>query len=201
MAEVKLSGEDGLAYYDAEDSIEGASHTTGTVTIDLTGHDFVVNERIAIAEVVGMTDLNTHFTVAAIVAGVSIDVTLTTAQSYTSGGKVRRIIEVSLWEILAEEEMIEVTDSGSTGGDKEFLESGYTAFSGSIEGLIYSSLVLPAKGSLFTFKLTMDATRWFTGSFLLTSEADTLAVVDPEAVKITFTFQGLGTLTPVNAGV
>lgn len=201
MAEVKLSGEDGLVYYDAEDSIEGASHTTGTVTITLTDHDFVAGERIAISAVVGMTDLNDHFTIIAVVAATSIDVTLTTAQSYTSGGKVRRIVEVTLWDITAEAELIEVTDSGSTGGDKEFIESGYIAFSGSIEGLIYTSLVLPVKGALFTFKLSIDATRWFTGSFLLTSESDTLAVVDPEAIKITFAFQGLGTLTPVNAGV
>ena len=198
MAEVKLSGEDGLVYYNAEDSIEGAAHVAGTVTIDLTGHDFAVGERIAIAGVVGMTDLNAHFTIDAVLTN-SIDVTLTTAQTYVSGGTVRRIIEITAWNIITEGDVCDVTDSGDSTW-KEFIPAGFVAFTGGCEGLIATGTKQPAKGSSFTFRLMMDATRYVGGTFMLTSESNTLMVVSPEAVKIAFAFQGTGTLTPVNAG-
>lgn len=196
MAEVKLSGVNGRVFYDASDAIEGATAGETTVVIDLTGHIYVVGDYVNIIGVVGMTDLNADFIITA-VATNTITVTLTTEQEWVSDGTVRKIIRVTLWNVIADAEVLETTDSGDS--NKTFLPSGYVAFTGNFEGFLIQDAVQPVKGSILTFKFEIDSTRYISGSFFLTSESDNLVIVNGEAVKVAYTFQGDSTLSQANA--
>ena len=57
----KISGKDGKVLHGSEITITGAVHDTGVVTVTAAANGLSVGDRILIGDVVGMTDLNTHF--------------------------------------------------------------------------------------------------------------------------------------------
>ena len=68
-------------------SISGATHSGGLVTVTATAaHWLRAGHKITIASVTGMTDLNGDWTVYDVPSTTTFRVSLTTAQSYTSGG-------------------------------------------------------------------------------------------------------------------
>lgn len=73
-------------------SITGATHAAGVVTVSMSGNTFLrAGEQVTIASVVGMTDLNGVWTVLGTPAANQFTVTLTTAQTYSSGGTWTRV--------------------------------------------------------------------------------------------------------------
>jgi hypothetical protein len=73
-------------------AITGATHAAGVVTITMSGNNFLrAGDPVTIASVVGMTDLNGVWTVLGTPANNQFTVSLTTAQTYTSGGTWTRI--------------------------------------------------------------------------------------------------------------
>lgn len=109
-------------------------------------------------------------------------------------------IKITAWSLVIDGEVLDVTDSGDTTW-KEFLPGGYTSWAGSFEGFVETGdaggqTIGAAAGNL---TLLMDATRKWAGTAILTQQSTGLTVVGGEAVKVAYTFQGTGTLTPTNA--
>lgn len=73
-------------------NVTNATHAAGVVTVT---HDstsiYDAGSEVIIEDVVGMTDLNGQFTVVTEISNTQFTVSLTTAQSYTSGGTVWRL--------------------------------------------------------------------------------------------------------------
>jgi hypothetical protein len=72
-------------------SVTAATHSAGTVTITIGPHFNRAGDAVSITGVVGMTDLNGTWTIASVPSSTQIAITLTTAQTYTSGGTWARV--------------------------------------------------------------------------------------------------------------
>jgi hypothetical protein len=68
-------------------SVTAATHSVGVVTVNIGSNKFVrVGEELRFASIGGMTDLNGTFPVTGLVSTDRVTVSLTPAQTYTSGG-------------------------------------------------------------------------------------------------------------------
>jgi hypothetical protein len=73
-------------------TVSAATYSTGVVTLTVnTTFGLRANEQITFASVAGMTDLNSTFRILSVVDSTHLKVTLTTAQTYTSGGAWTRV--------------------------------------------------------------------------------------------------------------
>lgn len=118
------------------------------------------------------------------------------AGEVTLGGTIK----ITAWECTVEGEVIDVTDSGDTTW-KEFIPSGWTSWSGSFEGYVETGDAggLTVGAAAAELILTAKSGVTWTGNAIVTSSLTNLVVVEAEAVKVAYTFQGTGILTPVNA--
>ena len=189
----KISGKDGEVIIGSSDSIEGVTNNTGDIDIDLTGHSFEANQIVKISGVVGMTDLNAIFVINSVETN-SINVTLSTAQSYTSGGTVIQTIPVTDWELDSEEDAVDTTDSGNSGWATTE-PKGITRFSGRMTGFIYDGGQKPIAGDAVSLKLYMDTDSYFSGTGNLTRRGVRLSVPASEFVTQEYEFTGTGTLS------
>jgi len=191
----KVSGSSGIVKIGSAVNISDAIHSAGVVTVDTAAaHGLSQRSRISVLSVVGMTDLNRHFSVATVPAADSFTVALTTAQNYTSGGTVQQIIEVTNWSFTEDRPVLDVSDSNS-GGWREKLDKGISNFTGTIEGFLYSSTLKPTKGSELTATLVASATEEYSGTILITSDVTTVDIPGETAVMVSFNFEGTGELT------
>jgi hypothetical protein len=189
----KVSGKDGSIFIGSSDSIEGVTNNTGDIDIDLTGHSFTANMIVEISGVVGMTDLNGIFVVNSIETN-SINVTLTTVQEYTSGGTVIQTIPVTDWELDAEEDVVDTTDSGNAGWATAEAK-GITKFSGRMTGFIYDGGQKPVAGDSQTVLLYIDGDSYFSGTGIINRRGIRVSIPGTEFVKQEYEFQGSGTLS------
>ena len=84
-------------------ALSAASHAGGTVTVTHGSHSgqIVTGDDVWFVDVEGMTDLNGHFLNVTVNSNTEMEVTLTTAQTYTTGGQVREIeTEADLRDLL-----------------------------------------------------------------------------------------------------
>ena len=73
-------------------AISAATHYGGVVTATTASTKYLrAGEEVTIADVVGMTDLNSIFPILSVVDATHFTVALTTAQTYTSGGSWTRV--------------------------------------------------------------------------------------------------------------
>ena len=190
----KVSGKSGIVRVGSAVNIGSATYLTGLVTVNTSAvHGLTDTTRIIIESVVGMTDLNDHFTVDSITDTDTFKVALTTAQTYTSGGTVQEIIEVTSWSLNEEQLVINTTDSDS-GDWEEITPKGKGQFSGTMEGFLYSGTRKPTRGTELTAVLETNGTDDFTGNIVLTSDVTELTIPGEDAVKVTFNFIGTGAL-------
>ena len=197
MAE--FAGKDGFLYLAAAVNISDANYSTGVVTVDTAAaHGLTAGCLVQIASVVGMTDLNTVHIVLGVTDADTFTVTLTTAQSYTSGGTSRHCYYITDWGATIEAETLDVTDS-SSGTDSEFIPAGFTTASGSLSGFVKDGSDCPVTGTTYVGQLNYDSTNYWAGSFILTNMTASLQVKGGEAVKKTFSFQGTGAWAETNA--
>jgi len=190
------NGKNGRIKIGASKTINGATHNTGVVTIDFTAaHGFVAGDRIIIANVVGMTDLNTFHTVASAPDGDTITVALTTAQGYTSGGTAIRHVPVISGNITGNAEMIPTSDSES--GDWEEFAAGRNSFTSSFEGYIKEGASIPVEGDSLTITVEFMPGDYFQGVMKIES----VEINDPTAeggnVTFTVTARGTGEITKI----
>lgn len=190
----KVTGKDGIVKIGSAVNIADATHSAGVVTVETSAaHGLTANTRIVIAGAGGMTDLNDHFTIATVPSGTFFTIALSTAQTFTTGGTVQEIIEVTAWNLTSEAVAMNTTDSDS-GDWQEMTPKGMTSFSGSIEGFMYSSTRKPTKGSELVADLQTNGTDDFSGTIILTSDLTELEISGETAVQATFNFIGTGAL-------
>ena len=92
--------------------ITGATHSAGVVSVTtLNNHELMDGMRLTISDVLGMTDLNSNFTIFN-AANKGFDVPLTTIQSYISAGTyIIQLIETQIW---SDAELLEALSSANT---------------------------------------------------------------------------------------
>jgi hypothetical protein len=189
----KISGKDGKIWYGSSVNITNAVHADGTVTVTAAGHGLTAGERITIQSVTGMTDLNDTFTVDAI-DGNDFDVTLSTEQSYSSGGTVQRVVQITNWTANQNAGVKDVSDSGSS-GKSEFISDEFSDWDITFEGWVIGGVTPPGKGESIAFVLDKDGTYYFSGNAIITQQTTNLQVKGGDAIKAAYTAQGTGTLT------
>ncbi|OGU58308.1 MAG: hypothetical protein A2V66_03715 [Ignavibacteria bacterium RBG_13_36_8] len=187
----KISGKDGKVLHGSEITITGAVHDTGVVTVTAAANGLSVGDRILIGDVVGMTDLNTHFVVATVPGVDSFTVALTTAQTYTSGGTARRSAKITNWNIKKTLGLKETSDSGSVSG-KDFLPDGLYEIDGAIEGLIEGGINNIQFGAVIGLVLHEDDDVTWSGNGIINEEGEALQVSGGDPVKFSNTFKGTG---------
>ena len=90
-----ISGSNSIIRIGTAVNISTASHLAGTVTVDTSiAHGLTTGDRVEITGVVGITDLNGYFSVD-VTDTDTFTVSLTTAQTYTSGGSIQSIIPIT----------------------------------------------------------------------------------------------------------
>lgn len=190
----KYSGKNGYLLYNSAVNISDANHVTGVVTIDTaSAHGLTQNDLVFITGVVGMTDLNGYFKVATVSDADTFTVSLTTAQSYTSGGSVRNAMAITDWSGTIEGEIQDVTDSTSaSAGWEESIPNGWSRASGSISGFVLDGHNRPAMQTTMTLQLNYDSTDFWSGSVILTNQTIDLKVKGTDAVKVAYNFIGTG---------
>ena len=193
----KISGDNGKVYVRATGtSITAASHAAGTVTVTASGHGYVEGDFVDISGVVGMTDLNGIFGVSG-VAGNDFDVTLTTAQSYTSGGTARQCVPVTNWELVRAEPVLDATDSSNAGWRQKVVK-GIKNWTGSLTGLFYlDSKPQDLVGESFSTSLVMDDGRYFTGSCIFGEVVETVDIPGESLIAATYSIEGNGLISEV----
>lgn len=110
-------------------------------------------------------------------------------------------INITSWTVTKTAEVQNTTNSGTENNAKTFIPSGFTEWSGSMEGLVETgdaggetvgddpaALVLTAKSGV----------TW-TGNAIITSATFVCVVAGTDSLKYSYTFQGTAALTPVNA--
>jgi len=191
----KHSGSNAKVEIGAATVITAASHNAGTVTVTAAGHGLSVGRSILMAGVVGMTDLNTYFVVDAI-NGNDFDVTLTTAQTYTSDGTVQQRIEVTNISFTESEAILEDTDS-SNAGWKTHTAKGISKLSGTLTGFFDSGLVPETLvgESLSSVKIYTETGYYWSGTLLVGQVEQAVDVPGESLVQITYAFEGTGEWT------
>lgn len=194
----KITGEDGNVIFGDAATITAATHVTGTVTITTSGeHGFEEGDGIFIDSVLGMTDLNGYHIITGLgnETGNQLEVSLTTAQEWVSGGAIMECIPVTNWSIEESRELIDVTDSSSASGTKTFIDSDWDVWSGSFEGFFQTGANPLIEGNSIEIVLKKADDNYYTGSAIITRTGVTVDVVGAEAVKKSYDFQGDGNLT------
>jgi len=194
---VTYSGASGFLLYGASTNITGATGTT-TITVTASGHGLAVKDMVKIVSVGGMTDLNGTHIVTASATTFAVALGTATSQTYTSGGSVSRCVTITGWSLTQKADTREVTDSGS-GATSEFIAEGHTQFDGSFEGILPDGALRPSVGSSYAMTLDMDASDSFSGTVKITGMTPVLQIKGTDAVKVSYTFQGTGTLTETNS--
>ena len=192
----KISGENSACLYGNAATINDANGTT-TITVDFaSAHGFVASDRINISGVVGMTDLNGNHRVLTVPDSDTLTVLIdTTEQTYTSDGTAQKNQLITSANISQTAEVQNVTDSGSAGVN-EYIPNGYTDWTLDLEGWLEDNINTIPVGTALTLRLNLDTgNEYFTGTASITSKPVALTVNGTDAVKVSYTAQGTGTLT------
>lgn len=194
-----LSGNSGLVYYGNAMNISAATKAN-PCSLTVTGHGFSTGERITIAGVGGMTQLNGNSYTITVVDANTFTLNGTDSSAYgiyTSGGTAQRLIEIIDWNASKTAKIANVTDSSSTVWE-DHIAAGFQNFTGTISGFLKSSITKPAMGTVFKFTLYESPTVFIQGNGILTSDATALVVDGTTAVKVTWNFQGTSSLSETN---
>lgn len=190
----KISGTSGEVRFGTAKNISGATHAASVVTITASSHGFADKDRVLVEGVVGMTDLNGNSYTIDYTSSNIFNVDQTTAQSYTSGGTVQKIYDITGYNIDINLDVIDITDSNVT-TTKEFISNVFKEASGTFDVFIEGATNVPSKGESVAIELDIDGTLSYSGTGFITSEAMSLDVVANEVVKATYSFQTTGTVT------
>lgn len=193
----KISGKDGQVLFGSALNITGISSSSGTLTITTaTAHGFSVGERVRIKDVSGMTEINNESVVITEIGdSQSFRIVVNyNVSTYTSGGTVQRESLITNWSLTKSISTKDVSDSGSSGG-KEFIVDGLYEVSGSFEGFVEGGVEPISFGTELELDLIANDDVYWSVSAIINSEATNLQVVEGDAVKATYDFQGTGSIT------
>ena len=116
---------------------------------------------------------------------------------FTHGGAT---VDVTSFTINYTAEVQNTTDSSSAAVN-EYIANGYTGWDLAVEGFVQTGDAggLTLGGAAEESILTAAAGVTYTGDSIVTSKSTAVAVNGTDAVKISYTLQGTGVLTEVNA--
>jgi len=192
----KISGSDAYVIFGSAVSVFDASYASGVVTVTTTApHGKSVKDRVRIRGVVGMTDLNNSFTIETVPTSTTFTVSLTTAQSYTSGGSIYDTIDVTNWTLDLAADVIDVTDSSSVSNFREFIDNEFSSGTGTLDGFVYSGTNHLVEGTSLAAQFRMSDTEYYSGTGYITGDTTTTDVSGAEAVKITYNFTFSGAIS------
>lgn len=103
---------------------------------------------------------------------------------------------IDKWSITKKGNVADVTDSSST--YEEFVATGYVTWNFTFEGYLKSGVAKPTFHSEVALIFTVDTGVTMSGTGIITDESTSVDVVGTNAVKVTFSGQGTGTLTEAN---
>jgi head-tail adaptor len=83
--------------YGTAANISGASGTSTITVTTSAAHGFLVNDRVRISSVAGMTNINNVYTILTVPLTTTFTISQSTSQTYTSGGSVSKCY---LWDIV-----------------------------------------------------------------------------------------------------
>ena len=193
----KISGTTGKVVLGSNVSITGASESAGTVTVTASGHGLSVGDQVLIEGVVGMTDLNGEHVVSNSASTFQV-VIADTAQTYSSGGTVKKCATITTWSMDIGSEVIKTTDSNVTTWDT-YIANGFSGGSGTFDAFFITGATdIPLQTST-TLILRQDASNYYTCTAFITANTSTVDVPGSEAVKKTYSFTTTGTITPTVA--
>jgi len=195
-----ISGSAGYVTYGSALDVTDISEAANAVVSVAATAGFTAGDRVIIRDVSGMTEINgLHATVQSIVTdtSITIDIDSQAFTTYSSGGTITHTIDITAFSYTATAQVADVTDSSSTTW-KDFIASGFDDFSGTFEGFLKSGINPPSFGSSISFGFYETDSASATGSGVLTSKAVTLNVDGTEAVKVSYSFKGTGTITEAN---
>jgi hypothetical protein len=196
----KLSGKDGRIKLGTAVALAtpGAVITSGVCTVTTaSAHGLVAGMFVLLKGVTGMADLNNlgkGFIVASAPTTTTFTVTLTSSQTWTSGGTAQRIIPITDWSIDGSIETGDATDSES-GAFKDKIVAGHKDWKGSYSGLDYDGAGLPPWGDILAAELDIDGTNYYSGTAIFNGWKSDVKVVGANAVTQSGTFEGTGVLT------
>lgn len=191
------SGEDGAILHGSTVTITNATHDAGVVTVTAASHGRQVGDIVRISSVVGMTDLNSDFVIQSKTTN-DFTVSLTTAQTYTSGGSFRTVFYITNWTATIETDLKNITDSSCSGWE-ESIPSEFTRASGGIDGFMKNGSNIISKGESISVKLEYNSVDHWDGNAIVTSDVKTLAVSGGDALKYSLQFTGTGTWSETNS--
>lgn len=201
----KISGREGRVMYGAAATLStpGAVHNAGVVTITTAAaHGFVAGDRIYITGVVGMTSLNgKSFKVVSAPTGVTLTISHSTTQSWTSGGTVKRTIELVSFEMEKTSEEADVSDS-STDIDAEYVPAGKVRRSGSMEGMLYTGQIDPPFTELMDAVFKINSEVSYAGQIFITNEKiGPVDIPGANAVKVSYNWRGTGIFVKTDTAI
>jgi hypothetical protein len=193
----KLNGKSGRVKLGSAVSIASVAYANGVVTVTTsTPHGFVAGQFILNKSVAGMTDLNNGgkgMLVASAPTTTTFTVKLTTSQTYTTGGTVQRIIPITEWNLDADSEISETTDSES-GDWKEKGISGHKDWKGDWKGFDYDGAAMAPLGESYAVELDIDANNYYSGTAIFKSFKTGAKVTGANSTELSGNFEGTGSL-------
>lgn len=108
-----------------------------------------------------------------------------------SGGTT---VDITAWTVNEKGEVANVTDSNSSTWS-EFIPTSFLSWDGSFEGWLKSSMTFPVMNAVAEAIFTLGTGMTYTGNAIITGLTTVLSVTGTDAIKISGTLQGTGTLT------
>jgi hypothetical protein len=191
-----IIGKEGKVKIGSAFNIEGISNDTEehviSVTLDTALHGLATGDRVIITGVVGMTDLNGYHTVLDD-ADEIITISLTTAQSYTSGGTVQKHVPFTDMTINEEIGEIDVSDSES-GVYSDFIAGKRISVDGTITGYMREGVKPLDKGTELSFKIEADANSYWEVTAFVRALQSMVPIKEDGVAQHTYTIRGTGEL-------
>ena len=107
-------------------------------------------------------------------------------------------IKITGWTAEVTSEVIDTTDSGDTTWRTK-LPSGWSTWTATCEGFVETADVGETVGAAAaSLILTADTGITWTGNAIVVGKSTVLDVVGTDAVKVSYSFEGTGILTPAN---
>lgn len=194
-----LNGQTAEITWGSSENITDITQASSAVISVASTSGFASGDRVIIQSVTGMTEINgLHGTISSVVTDTSITVNINSTgfSSYTSGGTITKVIDITKFTITKKGKVSDVTDSSST--YEEFVATGYVEVSGSFEGYLKSGVSKPTFHSEIAFVFYEDSSNYLSGSGIITDEGTSVDIVGTNAVQVTYTFQGTGTYSDTN---
>ena len=128
---------------------------------------------------------------------MSTDVVITGQAGTVSFGTVPTAVKITKWTLKKAAAPINTTDNSSSGFD-EFVPAKVVNWTGTFVGFLRKGVTPPAFNQVVAFSGLADTGATYAGNVIINDESMDVDTVGGNAVQLTRSFQGTGTLTETN---